>query len=635
MKKLRSILNPLILVLLLVGCKNEVPKDTIPNQSQEIAENSSTIAIYPYNEVFWGNTHLHTSLSSDGFGAGTRLGTEEALRIAIGEEVISNTGQKVKMDRPLDFIAITDHAEGYGWFSELASGNEVLLDDPKAKEWYDLLKSNDPESAKKLSVDIPYALANNLLPTTATDPKIAGPVIKKSWQKANAIVEKYNRPGQFTALHAYEWTSVTNGNNLHRNVIFRDGPNRVDSILPFSAMQSDDPEKLWEFLATYEKKTGGKVLAIPHNGNLSGGEMFGPRKNGEAYDLEYVTKRERWEPLYEIMQIKGAGETHPLLSPNDEFANYGNVGWDNGNLTLDILITPEQRNANYARKALIDGLRYEKELGVNPFKIGFVSATDAHTAITTMDEDNWFGKHTTSEPSPERLTEVTKENNEITRYGWQYLSGGYSAVWARSNTREAIWDAMKRKEAYATTGTRIKLRFFGGFNFGYIALDNENYLDQAYALGVPMGGNLMGTGTPHFIIHAIKDPNWANLDRIQVVKGWVDEKGKNQEKVYDVVWSGDRKLDAKGKLPAVGNTVDLENAAYTNTIGSIELKTIWKDPEFDPAKAAFYYVRVLEIPSPTWQLYDKVKYNLTEIPEGVLLSDQERAWSSPIWYNPK
>ncbi len=633
-------LLPFLFAVVLLTCKKDTHKqplekdDTFQEKTQAPPQN--IIETYPNNEVFWGNTHLHTAISTDAFGAGTRLSTEEALRVASGEEVTSNTGQRVKLVRPHDFIAITDHAEGFGWFAELANGNETLLNDPKAKEWYELMqKSNngDIEAAAKLQVDIPYSLANDLLPTTATDPKIVVPLLKHSWQIANSIVEKYNNPGTFTTLHAYEWTSVTKGNNLHRNIIFRDSKDRVDSILPFSAMQSDDPEKLWEFLARYEDKTGGQVLAIPHNGNLSAGEMFGERKNGEPYDLDYVTQRNKWEPLYEIMQIKGAGETHPSLSPVDEFADYGILGWDNGNLTLDILITPEQRKTQYVRQALALGLSYEKDLGVNPFKFGVVSATDSHTSITSMDEDNWFGKHTTSEPSEERLNEVTKVNNGETRYGWHYLSGGYTAVWARSNTREDIWDAMKRKETYATTGTRIKLRFFGSMNYGDIALNGEKYLDTAYANGVPMGSDIQGAGHPEFIVHAVKDPNWANLDRIQIIKGWVDANGNPQEKIYDVVWSGDRTKDSNGKVPAVGNTVNTEDATYTNSIGAAELKTVWTDPDFDPKVACFYYARVLEIPSPTWRLYDVVKYGITDVPKEAPLSSQERAWSSPIWYN--
>lgn len=622
--------------IILYNCKTDVNNTPVPNILPEKVSQKN-VTTYKNKQVFWGNTHLHTSLSTDAFGGGTRLDTEDALRIAIGEVITSNTGQKVQIARPHDFIVITDHAEGFGYFVELAKGNETLLTDDKAQEWYDLLQKaeqGDQDAAKALSVDIPYSLANNLLPESATDPKIVVPLLKSSWQNANSIVEKYYNPGTFTTLHGYEWTSVTNGNNLHRNVIFRDGLDKVDSIIPFSALQSDDPEKLWEFLAEYENKTGGQVLAIPHNGNLSGGEMFGPRKNGESYDLNYIATRERWEPLYEIMQIKGVGETHPSLSPTDEFSNYGISGWDNGNLTLDILTTPEINKTQYARKALIDGLSYEKELGANPFKFGFVSASDAHTSITNMDEDNWWGKHATSEPSPQRLKEVTKSNNGETRYGYHYLSSGYTAVWAKSNTREDIWDAMKRKETYATTGTRIKLRFFGSMNYSELSLEDETYLDTAYKEGVPMGGDLQGSGTPEFIIHAVKDPNWANLDRIQIVKGWVDNNGNNHEKIYDVVWSGDRKPDGNGKVPAVGNTVNTEDATYTNSIGANELKMVWKDPDFDSTMRAVYYARVLEIPSPTWRLYDIVKYGITDIPKEAVLSAQERAWSSPIWYNP-
>jgi len=622
---------------ILTSCKEDTKNANVVSEATE-PEVNTDVTTYPNNEVFWGNTHLHTAISTDAYGAGTRLSTEDALRVAIGEEVVSNTGQKAKMNRPLDFIAITDHAEGFGYFVEFAKGNENLLTDAKALEWYDLLQKSeqgDKEAAKKLQNDIGYSLANNLLPAAATDPNIIIPLTKSSWQNANSIVEKYNKPGHFTTLHAYEWTSGTGGNNLHRNIIFRDGLDKVDSIIPFSAMQSDDPEKLWAFLANYEKKTGGKALAIPHNGNISGGEMFGPRKNGEPYDLDYANQRNKWEPLYEIMQIKGAGETHPSLSSTDEFANYGIVAWDIGNLTLDILSTPEQLKTQYARQALIRGLSYEKELGVNPFKFGLVSATDSHTAITSMDENNWFGKHTTSEPSPERMHGIVKEGNGAIRYDWQYLSGGYTAVWAKSNTREAIWDAMKRKETYATTGTRIKLRFFGSMNYGDVALDSDSYLDTAYQKGVPMGGDLQGSGTPEFIVHAVKDPNWANLDRIQIIKGWIDKDGQKHEKIYDVVWSGDRRLDANGKIPAVGNTVNLTNATYANTIGANELKTTWKDPDFNPNIAAVYYARVLEIPSPTWRLYDVIKYGISDIPEGAPLSAQERAWSSPIWFNSK
>ena len=375
--------------------------------------------------------------------------------------------------------------------------------------------------------------------------------------------------------------------------MFRDGKDKADQIIPFSALQSEDPEKLWEFMDNYEKTTGGKMLAIPHNGNLSGGLMFSPNDHdGNPIDEDYLAKRNRWEPLYEIMQIKGTGETHPLISTKDEFANYGITGWDQGNLTLDILTTPQQRQYQYARKALIDGMIHQQNLGTNPFKFGIVAATDTHTGIVSGDEDNWWGKHTTSEPSPERVGEITKENNGEVRYGWHYLAGGYTAVWANENTRASLWDAMKRKETYGTTGTRIRLRVFGGYDFTEKDL-NGDYAKTGYEKGVPMGGDLkISERAPQLMIHAVKDPNWANLDRIQVIKGWI-ENGEGKEKIYDVKWSGDRKVGPDGKLPPVGNTVNTKTATYTNSIGTAELKAVWQDPDFDPTENAFYYLRVL------------------------------------------
>ena len=619
-----------------LSCSSPGETNSEANAAENAAEQTGEVKTYPNREIFWGDTHFHTAVSGDAFGGGTRLGVEDAYRLATGEQVKSSTGQLVQLKRPLDFLVITDHAEGFGIFVELAKGNEVLLADPIAKRWYDLLQGGEKEAAQ-LAVEIPYALANNQLPEPVTNPEKAVPIIRSAWKDYTRLAEEYNNPGVFTAVIGYEWTSVPTGNNLHRNVIFRDGKDKADQILPFSALQSEDPEKLWEFLTNYEAKTGGQVLAIPHNGNLSGGLMFSPNDHkGNPITTEYARKRAQWEPLFEISQIKGASETHPQLSPTDEFANYGIVGWDNGNLTLDILETPEQREYQYARKALLDGLRFQQTLGVNPFKIGFVSASDTHTSNPSTDEDNWWGKHTSSEPSAKRISEVTKEYNGVTRYGWQYLSNGYSAVWAESNTREALWDAMKRKETYGTTGTRISLRVFAGFDFSDADINNADYVSKGYSEGVPMGGDLSNPGNdraPKLMIHAVKDPIWANLDRVQVVKGWIED-GKAKEKIYDVVWSGDRSVGSDGKLPPVGNTVNLEDASYSNDIGAVELKAVWEDPDFDPSELAFYYVRVLEIPTPTWCLYDKVKYKLTNISPEVPLVGQERAWSSPVWYTP-
>ena len=607
-------------------------KEVLPTEAET---DISNVERYPLRKVFWGDTHHHTALSGDAFGGGTRLNAEDSYRLALGETLKSNTGQTVQLKRPLDFLCITDHAEGFGVFIEIDKGNPVLMTDSIARRWNKLLKGGE-EEAKQLAVEIPYALANNKLPEPVTNPETAVPLLRASWLDFTRMAEKYNKPGEFTAFISYEWTSVPTGNNLHRNVIFRDNKDRADQILPFSALQSEDPEDLWTWMASYEEKTGGKMLAIPHNGNISGGLMFAPKTmSGEPLSREYAEARSRWEPLFEIFQIKGASETHPTLSTEDEFADFGIQGWDNGNLTLDILETQDQRKYQHVRQALLNGMIFKDELGANPFKYGLVGASDTHTAIPHHDEDEWWGKHTTNEPMPGRVEEVTKKFNGETRYGYGYTSAGYTAVYAEANTRADLWDGMKRKEAYGTSGTRIELRVFGGFDFS--EADMEGILEAGYERGVPMGGDLSGTDNPKeisFLIHAKKDPLWANLDRIQVVKGWIED-GEPMEKIYNVAWSGDRKQDSSGNIAPVGNTVNLDDASFQNTIGAPELMTVWNDPDFDPGQAAFYYVRVLEIPSPTWILYDKVKYNLAKVPEEAPLVQQERAWSSPIWYTPK
>ena len=619
-------------VVSIVGCQNS--KSTSEELVNTIDSAVYQVDRYPHKKVFWGDTHHHTAISGDAFGGGTRLTPEDSYRLALGETVNSNLGDPVALRRPLDFLCITDHAEGFGVFVEIDKANPILMTDSIARRWNKLLQGG-PEEAQQLAVEIPSALANNRLPEPITNPETAVPLMRDSWQQFTATAEKYNQPGKFTAFISYEWTSVPTGNNLHRNIIFRDDKKKTDQIIPFSALQSEDPEKLWEFLASYEQKTGGKALAIPHNGNLSGGLMFDlETMSGDPLDREYAENRSRWEPLFEITQIKGASETHPALSTDDEFADFGVQGWDNGNLTLDILETPEQRQYQHVRQALLNGILLEEQLKVNPFSYGLVGASDTHTGIPHHDEDAFWGKHTTNEPSvKERTTEVTKALNGETRYGYHYTSAGYTAVYAEANTRADLWDGMKHKEAYGTSGTRIELRVFGGFE--YVVQDLNNLLEAGYAKGVPMGGELSSAGNQPLtlMISAIKDPLWANLDRIQVVKGWV-ENGEAMEKVYNVAWSGDRNLDGAGKLPPVGNTVNLEQASFENSIGDAQLMTVWSDPDFNSDLPAFYYVRVLEIPSPTWILYDKVKNDLEDLPKEAPLVQQERAWSSPIWYKP-
>jgi len=486
------------------------------------------------------------------------------------------------------------------------------------------------------------AQAQGTLPKPITDPKTSGPVMKTVWQSYTAMAEKYNDPGRFTAIIGYEWTSVPGGNNLHRNVLFRGDKNRADQMMPFTSWQSEDPEKLWEWMARYEEKTGGNVLAIPHNGNLSNGRMFESVDfAGKALTRDYAERRARWEVLQEVMQTKGNSETHPTLSPNDEFADFGIAGWEYGNLTMEgEPETLEMRPYMYLRSGLLQGLKHERKLGINPFKFGMIGGTDVHNSLTSIEEDNFFGKHVNQEPRPKRWEHVSKKGFGKTRYTWQYTAAGYAAVWAKENTRKSLWDAMKRKEVYATSGSRLTVRFFGGWDFTPEDALSRQLAEAGYAKGVPMGGDLPvvteGPQAPSFLVGALKDPLSGNLDRIQIIKGWIDADGKSYEKIYDVVWgdADQRKLDNNGKLTPVGDTVNIPEATWTDTIGDPNLQGVWTDPDFDPAQASFYYVRVIEIPTPRWTAYDQKRFGIKMSVE-VPMKHQERAWTSPIWYTPK
>ena len=388
-------------------------------------------------------------------------------------------------------------------------------------------------------------------------------------------------------------------------------------------------------MESYEKNTGGKVLAIAHNGNLSNGIMFAEtRMNGEPFDETYVKNRIKWEPLYEATQIKGDGESHPFLSPNDEFADFEN--WDFGNLDLSVKKTNDMLAGEYTRSALKLGLKYKNQLGTNPFKFGLIGSTDSHTSLATADDNNFFGKASNVEPSPERWKHPFVTSDQGVIMTWQTVASGYAAVWAQENTRESLWDAMKRKETYATTGPRMSVRFFGGFDFSEADL-NGDYVANGYAKGVPMGGDLKKNGSkaPTFMAQALMDPEGGSLDRVQIVKGWANDDGTLGEQVYDIKWSGDREIDANGKVPAVGNTVNLADATWDNSIGATELKAVWTDPDFDSEIEAFYYVRVIEIPTPRWTLFDKLRFDIKDMGEEVPMTAQQRAYTSPIWYSPK
>ena len=588
---------------------------------------------FPTRPLF-GDTHTHTSFSMDAGAFGARLTPSDAYRFAKGEEVMASSGQPARLSRPLDFLAVTDHSDNMGFFPDLLGGKPELLADPLGRKWYDMIQNGQGAAA---AVDIITAFGAG---------KFKGPILysptsdayRSAWHETIRAAEEANEPGRFTAFIGYEWTSNTGGNNLHRNVIFRDNGDLARQVVPYTVLPpgSDNPRDLWKWLAAYEDKTGGDVLALAHNGNLSNGIMFPMIEPGtnKPLDREYAETRAKWERLYEVTQIKGDGETHPFLSPNDEFANFER--WDKGNLDLTVAKKPEMLEFEYARSALQNGLKLEQELGVNPYKFGLVGSTDAHTGLAGVEEDNFWGKTSSSEPSPDRASHPFIKTDKAVIMGWEQTASGYAAVWAAENTREAIFDAMERRETYATTGPRMAVRLFAGWDF---TVDDANTRSPAvvgYTKGVPMGGDLAAAPqgkAPTFLVAALKDPIGANLDRYQIVKGWLDGAGEVHEKVYDVAWSGDRKPGADGKVPAVGSTVDVANATWTNTIGAPELIAVWTDPEFDPAQRAFYYGRVLEIPTPRWTAYD-AKYFGVKMPQGATMEMQERAYTSPVWYTP-
>nr|WP_230206888.1 DUF3604 domain-containing protein [Novosphingobium sp. Gsoil 351] len=562
--------------------------------------------------VYWGDAHLHTANSVDAFGFGVRLGPEEALRFARGEEVTSSMGLKAKLARPLDWLVITDHSDALGGTKALADASRILIRDPMMKRWHDMLNAG-PEQSLRATAEMIDARAHNTMPAEMTDNAIGAKRTRSIWNDHIDTVERYNEPGKFTAMLGFEFTLMDGGKNLHRNVIFRDGGDRVRSVVPLGAWGATaSTDALWNYMDAYEKNTKGRVLAIPHNSNLSNGLMFEmTQPGGGAMTAAYARRRLDHEPLVEITQIKGDSEAHPFLSPNDEFAGYGVAGWELGDLAMAERKNPSMFAGEYVREALKRGLALEAKTGVNPYKFGVIGSTDSHTALSTADENNFFGKHTGNEPNAKRAMSPQNLGTNQGRFGWNYLASGYAGVWARGNTRAEIFDAMLRKEVYATTGPRMTVRVFGGWDFAPTDLAGD-WVRIGYARGVPMGASLKpGKGRPSFMISALKDPIGANLDRVQVVKGWIDKAGATHEKVFDVAWSDSAKRrPVNGKVPAVGDTVDVAKASYSNAIGAPELTTVWADPDFDPAAKAFYYVRVIEIPTPTWVAFDALRYKL-------------------------
>jgi hypothetical protein len=613
-------------------------------------------------QLLWGDTHLHSSYSTDAFIAGNRdTDPDAAYRFAKGEPVVHPFNRtRVQLSRPLDFLAVADHAEALGVMAELYATDPDLSTQWFWKRWgaafilgqlRDTLA--DPLSAYKElagTMPEPQILPGDIADPIATAPsdgvtgalsslltdEIVSDLAATMWQRSMSAADAHNDPGTFTTLVGWEWTQVNNGVNLHRVVLSTLDGEAASQIVPIDADRTPYPEQLWEGLEQLTVETGARFLAIPHNSNVSKGYMFADRQtNGDPLTEAYVRTRAAWEPVMEVTQIKGDSETHPVLSPNDEFADFERFEF--------YLQRPPQgptyqpAAGDFARTALMQGLEIEERLGTNPFQFGMIGSTDSHTGLTGVDEPNFLGMFPTdSIPDNKRLDDETYEPGVEVMDGWNMSASGRAAVWARENTREAIFDAFARKEVYATTGPRIALRLFAGWSYDETAASAHDLAEIGYAGGVPMGGDLTAApsdASVKLLIQASKDPLDANLDRVQVIKGWLDAKGQTHEAIFNVAWSDDRPIDLEGKLPPVGNSVDIETGVTSNEIGAADLSTVWTDPTFDPTQKAFYYVRVLQVPTIRHSQLDAIALG-QETPYEAPATIQERAYSSPIWFKP-
>ncbi|NCG11184.1 MAG: DUF3604 domain-containing protein [Alphaproteobacteria bacterium] len=549
--------------------------------------------------LLWGDLHVHSNFSFDAYSFGnTSLGPDKAYEFAKGLPVTAPNGELAQLTTPLDFLLVSDHAEYLGLFLGLEQDDPKLKNSALGQRWLNYFKSGTQAPISREYVQMIERQKDiELLPEDFN---------KSAWSKLLGFAERYNEPGVFSALIGFEWTSMINGDNLHRVVVYGDGSEKAKRMLPFSALDSPDPEDLWHFMEDYENLTGGEVIAIPHNGNVSNGKMFSDKRiNGSDFDASYSAKRQRWEPLYEVTQVKGDAEAHPYLSPADEYADFET--WDQGNLRME----PKDKKmlqGEYARAALKNGLVLSNKYGANPFKFGLVGGTDTHNALSTSDDENFYGKFVDSLPGEER---TSSSLGDRLWDNWRLSASGYTAVSAKENTREAIFDALKRREVYATSGPRILLKFFGGWNYVQEDLEDPEFFNKtAYEDGVPMGGSLTNSNSeskPRFVFKISKDPKGNNIDKFQIIKGWVEEDGKVNEKVYNVIESA----NGKGQESVFG---------------------IWVDQDFKINQEAFYYARVLEVPTKRWSTYDQERYDVSLAPEIPTLI-RERAYSSPIWFN--
>lgn len=581
--------------------------------------------------LLWGDTHLHTSYSIDAYLMGNKGATPDtAYRFARGLPVVHPySGVKVRLHRPLDFLVVSDHGEYLGIIQKIFAGDPLLMTTEIGRRWKNMQDEGNGRGAYFEAV----GHANQGIPS----PELQQDEVRRTvWAEIVAAAERYNQPGIFTSFVGWEWSSITDGANLHRVIVTDANQETSKLFLPYTLFDSDKPEDLWTWLAQTHARTGVEFVAIPHNSNISQGLMF-PLLNsdGNQIDGDYARTRMRWEPIVEVTQIKGDSETHPDISPDDEFAGYEKfekvmkVGQHNR------FEQPEDRQANYVRSALKRGLAMAEQIDENPYKFGLIGSTDSHTALSTAEEDNFWGKMAI-DSTPANTLDPNLAVVPPSTKGVDMSAAGIAAVWAEDNTRQSILSAFKRKEVYATTGPRIQLRFFGGFDFKAGDAQAPNLAALGYLKGTPMGGDLTPSTTsqaPSFLIEASMDPMGASLDRVQVIKGWVDGNGESHEAIFNVAWGGKRGLDAQGKLPPVPNTVNLQTLEFDNSTGEKRLATVWTDPVFSPQQRAFYYVRVLEIPTPRHTLYDAVALKV-EHPDSHPATIQERAYSSPIWYAP-
>lgn len=604
--------------LVLSSCQSpDKSTDDKPEEKIERTEGYS-----PTKNVYFGDLHVHTSWSFDAFIYNVRTTPDDAYNFGKGKAIDHVSGEKIQLSRPLDFLAVTDHAEYMGIMMQMLDKESPIA----RLEIADRIRNPDRGISKKAFGEIGMSLARN-------EPKmdlLQRDVMKDVWSQIVDAANRHYEPGKFTTFAGYEWTSspsvrdapVPFARNMHRNVLYRNTP----SDMPFSSFDSQDPEDLWKWMDA-ERKKGIDLMAIPHNQNMSDGLMYDLKgmTSKKPIDATYAESRLRNEPIHEVSQIKGTSMTHPELSPNDEFADFEIYPFT---FVQGAIPPPSQANGSYVRQALKRGVAMQDDLGYNPFKFGFIGSSDGHNSAGPVEEDSYFGKLGNIDMNAE--LRIGGERDVLRRD--KMSTGGLAAVWATENTRDAIYDGLETRETYATSGTRIQVRFFGGWDMDESMMDDDDWLETAYDSGVPMGYDMKaGSGTPSFAVWALKDADGANLDRIQIIKLWKDTDGSPQEKVFDVAWSGDRKV-VNGKVPSVGNTADAASATYKNSIGSVSLSSVWKDPEFDASQDAAYYVRVLEIPTPRWSAYDAHNSGVPH-PEDLVSVLQERAWSSPIWYN--